>query len=112
MNAKDIIRLQHMLDYARETNKFIIDRSRDDLNNDNILTFALMKGIEIIGEAAANISQETKEQLSQIDWFDIIGMRNRLVHVYFNIDLDIVWNTTENSLPELIEKLEMLPELK
>ena len=85
MNPKDLIRLQHMLDYAKSTSGFISGRERTDLDNDIILTLAIMKGIEIIGEAANNISQETKDKFPQLDWLDIIGMRNRLVHVYFRI---------------------------
>lgn len=76
------------------------------------LALAIMKGIEIIGEAAANISQETKEQLTQFDWTDIAGMRNRLVHAYFNIDFDIIWDTAKNDIPELVRELENIAEMK
>ena len=112
MKTNDVIRLQHMLFYAKTTVQFISGKTRNDLNNDIQLTLAIMKGIEIIGEAAANISQETKDQLSQFDWLDIIGMRNRLVHVYFNIDFDIIWDTLKGDIPTLIKELEKIPELK
>lgn len=112
MKANDVIRLQHMLDYARITVQFTLNKTRFDLNNDMQLALAIMKGIEIIGEAAANISQETKEQIAQFDWADIVGMRNRLFHVYFNIDFDIIWNTAKNDIPELIREREKIPELK
>ncbi len=112
MKANDVIRLQHMLDYARTTMQFTFNKTRTNLNNDMQLALAIMKGIEIIGEAAANISQKTKDQLTQFDWADIVGMRNRLVHVYFNIDFDIIWDTVKNDIPILIEDLEKIPELK
>ena len=68
----------------------------------------LVKEIEIIGEAAANVSEETKSQLAEIDWRAIVNMRNRMVHVYFDINLDILWLTIINDIPELIATLEKI----
>ena len=111
MNKNDIIRLQHILNAARYAKLFATGRDRPDLDNDMMLTFALTKAIEIIGEAATSISKDTRDQLSQFEWTKIIGMRNRLVHVYFQVDLDILWDTVKKGIPELIEKLEKIPEL-
>ena len=74
--------------------------------------FALAKLVEIIGEAAASISQGTRDRLPQFEWNKIIGMRNRLVHVYFKIDLDILWDTIQEDIPKLIEELEKILELQ
>lgn len=112
MKEADIIRLQHMLSAAQEARSFAVGHKQSDLLHDRMLTLVLVKEIEIIGEAAANISQETRDQLSQFEWSDIISMRNLLVHRYFNINLDILWNTVEVNLPVLIEKLEKIPELR
>jgi uncharacterized protein with HEPN domain len=112
MNDDDTTRLQHILDAAREARLFIQGRKKSDLHDDRMLTLALMKEIEIIGEAAANISRETRTQLSQFEWDKIIGMRNILVHVYFKINLTILWDTVENNLPQLIDELEKIPELR
>jgi len=65
-----------------------------------------MRLLEIIGEAAANISPVFSEQLDDIPWGLIVGMRNRLVHVYFNIDLDVVWQTVDEDLPQLVRAIE------
>ncbi len=81
MNKNDIIRLKHILDASRYAKLFATGRDRNDLDNDVMLTFAIItKAIEIIGEAAASISKDTREQLSQFEWNKIISMRNRLVH--------------------------------
>jgi uncharacterized protein with HEPN domain len=106
MRNDDRIRLMHMLDAAREAVHFADGKTRDDLNGDRLLALGLMKCIEIIGEAAANISVECRETLPAIPWKSILGMRDRLVHAYFEIDLDVVWYTTTVSLPPLIHILE------
>jgi uncharacterized protein with HEPN domain len=112
MNENDIIRLQHILDAAREARLFTKGRMKSDLIRNRMLTVALMKEIEIIGEAAVKVSQETRDQLSQIEWDKIIRMRNILVHVYYKINLNILWDTVEINLPKLIEELEKIPELR
>jgi len=95
-----------MLDAAREAESFSQNKTRNSLDTDRKLALALVKCIEIIGEAAAQISNESREALPQIPWADIIGMRNRLIHAYFDINLDILWKTIIEDLPPLISELE------
>ena len=64
-----------------------------------------MKDIEIIGEAANQISESARSKLENIPWQDIIGMRHRMVHAYFEINLDILWQTVRSDLPHLLETL-------
>ncbi|HUT95206.1 MAG TPA: DUF86 domain-containing protein [Thermoguttaceae bacterium] len=106
MRKDDAIRLQHMLDAAREAIEFAQDQTRIALNGDRKLVLALVKDIEIIGEAACRVSQTARDQLPGIPWADIIGMRHRLVHAYFDINLDILWRTVQNDLPPLAAELE------
>jgi uncharacterized protein with HEPN domain len=108
MPGDDTIRLRHMLDAAREAVEFAYNGNRADLNSDRKLVLALVKDIEIIGEAAYQISPATRNRLPDIPWDDIIGMRHRLVHAYFDINLDILWKTVQEDLPPLIEKLERI----
>lgn len=84
---------------------FAEGHTRKDLDTDKGLMHILVREIEIIGEAATKISKETQDQI-ELPWSAIISMRNRLIHVYFDINLDILWNTVENRLPELIYELE------
>ncbi len=76
-----------------------------DLEQDRLLAFGLVKAIEIVGEAAHQVGEDTRKVLTDIPWDDIVGMRHRLVHAYFDINLDILWATVEHDLPPLIEKL-------
>lgn len=87
------IRLQHMLDAAEQARAFILNSRRADLDNDQQLVRALVKAIEIIGEAAYQVSAETKQFVPGIPWEKITGMRHPLVHACFDIDLDILWKT-------------------
>lgn len=105
MYRDDTTRLRHMLDAAREAVRFAEGRTRQDLDDDRMLVLALVKDMEIIGEAAYQISAETRAHLANVPWDDIIGMRHRLVHAYFDINLDILWGTLEQDLPPLVDAL-------
>ena len=106
MNESDIIRLRHMLDAAREALSFVAGRNSEDLGRDRMLVLALVKEIEIIGEAASRISDESRKALPRIPWPKIIATRNRLIHAYADVDLSIVWDTLTGALPELLRELE------
>ncbi len=100
------VRLRHMLDAARETVAFARGRTHADLRNDRQLMRTLVKGVEIGGEAATQVSEPTRQRLPEIPMARIVGMRNRLVHAYFDINLDIVWETVQGDMPKLISQLE------
>jgi len=94
-----------ILDAAREAVEFAEGKRPEDLHSDRKLALALVKDIEIIGEAAFQTSEDTRRQLQGISWDDIVGMRHRLVHAYFDINLDILWKTVKEDLPPLIKTL-------
>jgi uncharacterized protein with HEPN domain len=106
MHKDDAIRLRHMVDAAREARVFAKGKDRNDLNGDRMLVLSLTKGIEIIGEAACQVTENTREKLQVIPWNDIIAMRHRLVHAYFDINLEILWRTVQDDVPALIALLE------
>ncbi|MBI4610960.1 MAG: DUF86 domain-containing protein [Candidatus Rokubacteria bacterium] len=106
MRKDDANRLRHMRDAAREALEFARGRVRSDLDTDRMLVLALIKDTEIIGEAANQVSEETRAQFPKIPWADIIGMRHRLVHAYFDINLEILWRTVQQDLPPLLAALE------
>ncbi len=108
MNEQDEVRLRHMLDAARAAISFAKGRTRADLDADLQLSFALTRAISIIGEAASRVSKECQEANPQIPWPAMTGMRNLLIHAYFDVNLDIVWDTVHHSLPALIPDLEQL----
>jgi uncharacterized protein with HEPN domain len=108
MQRDDAIRLRHMPDAAKEARSFIENKSRNSLDSDRQLELALVKCIEIIGEAANKITDESSEGLPQTPRANIIGMRNRLIHAYFDINRDILWTTVKKDLPVLIAELEKI----
>ncbi|OGL51313.1 MAG: hypothetical protein A3G31_03510 [Candidatus Schekmanbacteria bacterium RIFCSPLOWO2_12_FULL_38_15] len=108
MQKDDFIRLRHMLDAAKEAIKFAKNKTRDSLEADRMLTLSIVKDLEIIGEAASNATKECLEELPRIPWQNIISMRNRLIHGYFNINLDILWKTVTEDIPPLIAELDKI----
>ncbi|MHB0999458.1 MAG: HepT-like ribonuclease domain-containing protein [Armatimonadota bacterium] len=102
---EDIIRLRHMLEAAEQAVLFVQGKDRSDLDTDRMLSFAIVRAIEIMGEAAGKVSHESRENLSNLPWHSIIAMRNRLIHAYFDTDLDRVWETVTDDLPPLINSL-------
>ena len=102
---KDDVRLRHMLDYAREALSLVQNKSRPDLDTDRLLNLALVRLIEIVGEAASRVSKNMQRQYSQIPWTQIVSMRNRLIHGYDFLDLDILWQTVVQDFPPLIAEL-------
>jgi uncharacterized protein with HEPN domain len=108
MNAHDRIRIQHMLEAAAEAAAFIRGRTSQELTVDRMLLLALVKEIEIIGEAATQVSEELRERSPDIPWARIKGMRNRLIHAYSDVNVGLVWSTVVSDPPELVRSLEQL----
>lgn len=108
----DTTRLHHMLDAAKEAVEFAENQYLEALYIDRKLALSLTKLVEIIGEAASKVTQETRQQYSTLPWQFMIGIRNRLTHGYFDIDWSILWETVNRDLPPLIEELEAILQLK
>ena len=105
MRPEDEIRLRHMLDAATEALEFLADLTHSDLADDRKLVLALVKEIEIIGEAAYQMADESLAEIPDIPWPTLINMRHRLVHAYHDINLHAVWSTVHEDLPPLIAAL-------
>jgi uncharacterized protein with HEPN domain len=75
MNERDIVRLRHMLDETRKAQEFVQTRTRDDLDSDELLAYAVRYALQIVGEAASQVTAETRTQHPEIQWKNIIGMR-------------------------------------
>ena len=95
-----------MLDHATEAVELTHGLTRGDLENQRLLQLALVRLVEIVGEAAGRVSKETQEQHPEIPWAQIVSMRNRLIHGYDFVDYDILWQTIKEDLPPLIEMIE------
>jgi uncharacterized protein with HEPN domain len=108
MSKDDLVRLRHMLDSAQEAVELTQSKSRADLDNDRVLSLALVRLLEIVGEAANRVTTAIRQQNADIPWSQIVSLRNRLIHGYDSINLDILWKILTDDLPQLIAQLEKI----
>jgi len=104
----DRTRLRHMLDYAEEAVSLAQGRQRSDFDTDRLLRHALTRVVEVVGEAAAHISEPLRQAHTSIAWGEIVGLRNRLIHGYDQVDLDVLWQIVQGDLPPLIVDLKAI----
>jgi uncharacterized protein with HEPN domain len=97
----DEVRLLHIRDATDTAARFVADRTRADLATDDMLRLALTKRLEIVGEAAKQLTTAGRSRYPDVAWDDAARMRDRLVHHYFDIDLDVLWATVTEDLPGL-----------
>ena len=105
MEIKDSARIAHILEAAQDVKNFIQEKDRSSLETEKMLLYAIVRAIEIIGEASSQISSETRSQYPDLPWRDAISMRNQLIHAYITVDLDIVWKTATVAIPQFIEEI-------
>ena len=98
--------LRQMLACSQEAVALVANRTREALDEDRLLNLALVRLLEIIGEAANRVPEDVQMQYHEIPWMQMIGLRNRLIHGYDQVDFDILWMILQQDLPELIKKLE------
>lgn len=84
---------------------FTVDISKDEFALDEKTQFAVVRGLEIIGEAVKKIPPERKEEYPKVPWKELAGMRDKLIHAYFGVDIEIVWITVKKDLPEIKQLL-------
>ena len=108
----DFIRVRHMVDAIQEALSFVKGKTRMALERDRMLALSLIKEIEIIGEAASKISGAFQKTYPHIAWAEIVEIRNRLIHGYFDVDLNILWNTVIKDLPPLVKDLKRILKTK
>lgn len=108
ISASDSVRLRHMLDAAQKARYYIHDHTRSDLESDELLSLALVRLLEIVGEAATHVSANVRTAYPSIPWQPIADTRNRLIHGYFDVDMDIVWTILQDDLPLLVAELERI----
>jgi uncharacterized protein with HEPN domain len=99
-----------MIDAAVSLEQFVAGRKRADLDADRMLLFAIVRAIVVVGEAASKVTNETRDASPSVPWAAIVGMRNRLIHGYFDVDSDVVWKTVTVEIPGLFRSPKALVE--
>lgn len=104
----DLIFVEHILESICAIEDFSSNINKKGLITDRLRQSAIIREIEVIGEAAKNISQSVKEKYKAVLWREIAGTRDKIIHHYFGIDFDIVWEIIKSGLPELKEQMQVL----
>ena len=104
--------LRHMLDECEFIIRTTANKTQDAIVADSILNRAVVRSLEIIGEAAKRLEDDFKTKYVQVDWREMARMRDKLIHHYFGIDYDVVFNTITNDIPELCDELKRIIELE
>jgi len=108
MKKDDTVYLQHILDAIHRIETYTCGLSKEKYLQDGLLQDGVVRQLEIIGEASTNLSEEFQEKHSEIPWGQIISLRNRIVHAYFDINLDITWDIAQGDIPELKKQIESI----
>jgi uncharacterized protein with HEPN domain len=103
---KDPVRLEHIIEAAQAALRYVHGVARDDLERDDMRARAIVQAVGVIGEAASRLTPELRARYPDVPWGTMIGMRNRLVHGYFEINYLLVWDTVNDDLPGLIDRME------
>jgi uncharacterized protein with HEPN domain len=106
MKKDDSVYLHHILDSIERIEKYTHGVSKNEFLQNGLLQDGVLRQMEIIGEASRNLSSEFRENHSDVQWSQIIGLRNRIVHAYFDIDFEIAWTIVKNDLPYLRQRVE------
>jgi len=108
MNKDPDFYIEHILEAIGKIKKFTQGLDKAEFLENELVKDAVVRNIEIIGEAVKNLPDGFKKVHPEIPWKDISGMRDRIVHFYFGLDFDVVWDTIKNDLPDLEKKMRNL----
>lgn len=110
MKKDDRVYLQHVVEAIGRIQDYLTEVSKEQFLQTSLLQDAVIRRLEIIGEASRNLSEEFRNRYPQVPWAHIVGLRNRIVHEYFGVDLEIVWEIVQYDLPLLKEQIENIAE--
>ncbi|MGB9758453.1 MAG: DUF86 domain-containing protein [Thermoproteota archaeon] len=110
MKKDDLVYLNHILDAISKIEVYTRDITYEQFMSNSLIQDGVVRQLEIIGEATKRLSNNIKEKHPEIPWKDIAGMRDKLIHEYFGVDLDAVWDTIKKDIPDLKTKLQTIME--
>ncbi len=102
------VTLEQMRSHASEALAILQGRQRADLDTNRLLCLALVRLLEVVGEAATRVPREVRERYPEVPWTQIVALRHRLIHAYDQVDLDIVWEIASRDLPPLLRQLDAI----
>ncbi|MGL1833275.1 HepT-like ribonuclease domain-containing protein [Rhodocyclaceae bacterium SMB388] len=105
---RDADYLEHIRDAISKIQRFTDGKTEADFRTDDLIQDAVIRNLEVIGEAVTKLSPELKQRHDDVRWNEIAGMRNRLIHAYMNVNLEIVWNTVMDVLPSFLRRISNL----
>jgi uncharacterized protein with HEPN domain len=108
MKLDDKARLEHILESAKDAISFLGDMTEDELAQNRMVLQAIVRSVEIIGEATSQLTPEFRSKNTHVPWAQIVGMRNRLIHAYFDIDHELVFSTVQADIPILVDQIKHL----
>lgn len=104
----DFVYISHIIESIESIQSFVKNVSYEEFKNNDMMLSAVIRKFEVMGEATGNISNELKSKYIEIEWRDLKGFRNHLIHQYFGVDIETLWNTIEDNIEPLKEKLIIL----
>lgn len=108
MLKDDSIYIEHILESINKIQRYVQNISKEEFINNDLLQDAVIRNFEIIGEASKKISPNLKLTYSMIPWREIAGMRDKLIHDYFGVDIEMIWITVNEDLPTLLLQIELI----
>ena len=107
-NEEILIFIKHILENIKKIESFSNKLSREELTNNELVQYAIIRATEIIGEAVANLPKTFRDKHPEVAWKEIVGTRDKMIHHYFGVNLDIVWDIIKKDLPKLKEQIEKI----
>ena len=108
MANADVVYLKHIIDAILRINEYLQEINEEEFNRNYLVQDGVIRQLQIIGEAVKQISPKTRKNNSNVPWKDMAGMRDKLIHDYFGIDIGQVWITAKNDIPFLQKQIEIV----
>ena len=104
--------IQDIKECIAQIDKFVADLTLEEFKTDEMVSSAVVRKLEVIGEATKNIPSEIRQKYKELPWSDMARMRDKIIHGYFGIDYEVVWKTIKERLPEIKPKIDAILKLE